>query len=219
MAQDARLDLGRYVQNPFNRQGQVSKKLDFHDLFASKPATGDYPWNPSRFSERDLMKRMMTRKETLNPALNFVGNAPFFDGNQNGVTPEYELFDGLGRFNRPEDYDFEEGRGKTSQRPQEQPDFNPDWMEAYKISPTLNPGKMAKNPMPRLRNPDPNGYLMAMAEKRAENDVEDKPSISQLLDRQGLIKSQQVAAENKQGEQTADVNETETNISPGKTIS
>jgi hypothetical protein len=219
MAQDARLDLGRYVQNPFNRQGQVSKKLDFHDLFASKPATGDYPWNPSRFSERDLMKRMMTRKETLNPALNFVGNAPFFDGNKSGVTPEYELFDGLGRFNRPEDYDFTEGRGKTAQRPQEQPDFNPDWMEAYKISPTVNPSKMAKNPMPRLRNPDPQGYLMAMAEKRAENEVEDKPSISQLLDRQGLIKTQQAVAEDKQGEQTADVNETETNISPGKTIS
>ena len=219
MAQDARLDLGRYVQNPFNRQGQVSKKLDFHDLFASKPATGEYPWNPSRFSERDLMKRMMTRKETLNPALNFVGNAPFFDGNKNGVTPEYELFDGLGRFNRPEDYDFYEGRGKTAQRPQQQPDFNPQWMEAYKISPTLNPAKMAKNPMPRLRNPDPQGYLMAMAEKRAENEVEDKPSISQLLDRQGLIKTQQAKAEDKQGEQTADINETETNISPGKTIS
>jgi hypothetical protein len=219
MAQDARLDLGRYVSNPFNRQGQVSKKLDFHDLFASKPATGDYPWNPSRFSERDLMKRMMTRKETLNPALNFVGNAPFFDGNENGVTPEYELFDGLGRFNRPEDYDFNEGRGKTAQRPQEQPDFNPQWMEAYKLSPTVNPGKMAKNPMPRLRNPDPQGYLMAMAEKRAENEVEDKPSISQLLDRQGLIKAQQAEAEEKQGEQTANINETETNVSPGKTIS
>ena len=218
MAQDARLDLGRYVQNPFNRQGQVSKKLDFHDLFASKPATGDYPWNPSRFSERDLMKRMMTRKETLNPALNFVGNAPFFDGNENGVTPEYELFDGLGRFNRPEDYDFDEGRGKTTQRPQEQPDFNPAWMEAYKISPTVNPSKMAKNPMPRLRNPDPQGFLMAMAEKRAEGDVEDKPSIAQLLDRQGLIKSQQAEAEDKQGEETADVNDTQTNISPGKTL-
>jgi hypothetical protein len=95
MTKDARLDLGRYVSNPFNRQGQVSKKLDFHDLFRSKPATGDYPWNPSRFSERDLIKRMMTRKETLNPDLNFVGNAPFFDGNQNGVTPAYELFAGL----------------------------------------------------------------------------------------------------------------------------
>ena len=218
MAKDSRLDLGRYVSNPFNRQGQVSKKLDFQDLFASKPATGEYPWNPSRFSERDLIKRMMTRKETLNPALNFVGNAPFFDGNENGVTSEYELFEGLGRFNRPEDYDFDEGRGKTAQRPQEQPDFNPQWMEAYKISPTLNPAKMAKNPMPRLRNPDPQGYLMAMAEKRAENEVEDKPSISQLLDRQGLIRTQQAEAEDKQGEETADVNETETNVSPGKTL-
>jgi hypothetical protein len=219
MAKDARLDLGRYVQNPFNRQGQVTKKLDFQDLFGSKPATGEYPWNPSRFSERDLMKRMMTRKETLNPSLNFLGNAPFFDGNQNGITPEYELFDGLGRFNRPEDYDFNEGRGKTQQRPQEQPDFNPQWMEAYKISPTLNPAKMAKNPMPRLRNPDPQGFLMAMAEKRAENDVEDKPSVSQLLDRQGLIKSQQAKAETREGEQTANVNDTQTNISPGKTVS
>lgn len=218
MAKDARLDLGRYVSNPFNRQGQVSQKLDFHDLFASKPATGDYPWNPSRFSERDLIKRMMTRKETLNPALNFVGNAPFFDGNQNGVTPEYEMFDGVGRFNRPEDYDFAEGRGKTSQRPQDQPDFNPQWMEAYKVSPTVNPAKMAKNPMPRLRNPDPQGYLMAMAEKRAENEVEDKPSISQLLDRQRLIKTQQANAEDRQGEETADANETETNVSPGKTL-
>jgi hypothetical protein len=92
------------------------------------------------------------------------------------------------------------------------------WMEAYKISPTLNPGKMAKNPMPRLRNPDPNGYLMAMAERRAENEVEDKPSIAQLLDRQGLIKSQQEQAEARAGETTADDNQVETNTSPGKTI-
>jgi len=82
----------------------------------------------------------------------------------------------------------------------------------------LNPGKMAKNPMPRLRNPDPNGYLMAMAERRAENEVEDKPSIAQLLDREGLIKEQQAKEEEKQGEETADENETETNISPGKTL-
>ncbi len=218
MAKDARLDLGRYVSNPFNRQGQVSKKLDFHDLFASKPETGAYPWNPSRFSERDLTKRMMTRKETLNPSLNFVGNAPFFDGNQNGVTPEYEMFDGVGRFNRPDAYDFTEGRALTPQRPQQQPDFNPQWMEAYKISPTLNPAKMAKNPMPRLRNPDPHGFLMAIAEKRAEGEVENKPSISQLLDREGLIKALPVKTEDKQGEQTANANDTQTNTSPGKTL-
>lgn len=217
MAKDARLDLGRYIRNPFNRQGDVPKRLDFDELFRSKPSTGDYPWNPSRFTSQDLTKRAMTRKTTLNPSLNFVGNSPFFDGNEE-VTPQYELFDGLGRFNRPEDYDFDEGRARTAQRPQDQPDFNPQWIEAYKISPTLNPGKMAKNPMPRMRNPDPNGYLMAMAEKRAENEFEDKPSIAQLLDRQGLIKSQQEQAEQKAGETTADENEMETNVSPGKTL-
>ena len=215
MAKDARLDLGRYVRNPFNRQGQVPKRLDFDELFRSKPSSGDYPWNPSRFTSEDLVKRAMTRKTTLNPNLNFVDNSPFFDGNQE-VTPEYELFDGLGRFKR-QDYDFEEGRALTSQRPQEQPDFNPQWVEAYKLSPTLNPGKTAKNPMPRTRNPDPNGYLMAMAEKRAENEVEDKPSIAQLLDRQGLIKQQEKQNEERQGEKTADEESVETNVSPGKT--
>jgi hypothetical protein len=127
------------------------------------------------------------------------------------------LFEGLGRFNRPADYDFDEGRARTTQRPQDQPDFNPQWIEAYKISPTLNPSKTAKNPMPRVRNPDPNGYLMAMAEKRAENEVEDKPSIAQLLDREGVIKAEQKKAEDKQGEETADDNTIETNVSPGKT--
>jgi hypothetical protein len=152
MAKDARLDLGRYITNPFNRRGQIGKRLDFDDLFRAKPETGEYPWNPSRFTDRDLLKRAMTNKVTLNPDLNFVGNTPFFDDNSE-VTSQYELFEGLGRFNRPKDYDFNEGRARTFQRPQDQPDFNPEWLEAYKISPTMNPGKAAKNPMPRLRNP------------------------------------------------------------------
>lgn len=216
MAQDARLDLGRYIQNPFNRRGEISKRLDFDDLFRAKPTSGDYPWNPSRFNTRDLLKRSMARKVTLNPDLNFVSNTPFFDGNIE-VTPEYELFEGLGRFNRPADYDFEEGRARTAQRPQEQPDFNADWIESYKLSPTLRPDKTARNPMPRLRNPDPNGFLMKAAEKRAENEVEDKPSIAQLLDRQGVVKAEQNRAEQKQGETTADKEDVETNTSPGKT--
>lgn len=216
MAQDARLDLGRYVQNPFNRRGEISKRLDFDDLFRAKPASGDYPWNPSRFNEKDLIKRSMSRKVTLNPDLNFVGNTPFFDDNTE-VTAEYELFEGLGRFDRPKDYDFEEGRARTTQRPQEQPDFNADWIESYKLSPTLRPDKTARNPMPRLRNPDPNGFLMKAAEKRAENEVEDKPSIAQLLDRQGVVKAEQNRAEQKQGETTADEESVETNTSPGKT--
>lgn len=213
MAKDARLDLGRYIQNPFDKGGQVSKRLDFGDLFRAKPETGEYPWNPSRFTERDLLKRMMTRKVTLNPSLSFTPNTPFFDNNE-GVTEAYDMF-GLGRFNRPEDYDFDEGRARTPQRPQDQPDFNPMWIEAYKLSPTLEPSKAAKNPMPRLRNPDPRGFLMAMAEKRAEGEVENTPSVAQLLERKNLVEQEQAAVEERQGETTANQNEKQTNIPPG----
>jgi hypothetical protein len=69
-----------------------------------------------------------------------------------------------------------------------------------------------------MRNPDPNGYLMAMAEKRAENEVEDKPSIAQLLDRKGVMKSMPVKEEEKEGEDTANKESVETNTSPGKTL-
>ena len=40
MAKDDRLELGRYLNNPFNEGGRVAKQLNFRDLFASKPATG-----------------------------------------------------------------------------------------------------------------------------------------------------------------------------------
>jgi hypothetical protein len=217
MAQDARLDLGRYIQNPFNRQGEISKKLNFGDLFRSKPVTGSYPWNPSRFETEDLTKRMMTRKEILNPDLNFVGNAPFFDDNKE-VTSAYHLFGNLGRFARAEDYDFTEGRAQTAQRPQDQPDYNPQWMEAYKISPTINPEKMAKNPMPRLKNPDPNGYLMRMAEGQVKSDMGENLSVASLLNRKTEIIDEQKQAEDKQGQTIANDNEKDTNISPGKTL-
>jgi len=199
---DHRLDLGRYVRNPFNRDGDVKKRLDFDDLFRSRATSGDYPWNPSRFTSQDLLKRSQTRKTKLNPDLNFVGNSPFFDGNEN-VSSDYELFEGLGRFNRPMDYDFDEGRALTSQRPQDQPDFNPLWVEAYEMSPTVKPGETAKNPMPRLRNPDPNGFLMAQAEKRAEDEAEDKRSISQLLSEEGPQSKKKEKKEEREGKETA----------------
>jgi len=210
MAKDARLDLGRYISNPFNRRGHIPKRLDFNDLFVSKSKDGEYPWNPSRFSENDLLKRAQTRKQTLNPDLNFVGNSPFFDaGDEVNPQERYEMFEGLGRFDRPFDYDFDEGRARTEGRPQSQPDFNGEWVEAYKMSPTLNPGKMSKNPMPRTRNPDPNGYLMAMAEQRAESEVEGKTDISDLLKRKGQIQSEQKESrvektEEKEGQETVD---------------
>jgi hypothetical protein len=211
MAKDNRLELGRYLNNPFNEGGRVVRKLNFRDLFASKPSTGDPPWTPSRFKAEHLTNALQTRKTTLNPSLRFAGNSPFFD-DENQLDPkDYELFAGLGRFYRPESYDFNEGRALTRNRPQNQPDFNPEWIDAYNVSPTVNPSKRVKNPMPRNSNPDPNGYLMAMAENRVENEAEDKVSVAQLLQRKDL----NVRQEETQGRET--ISEEEQNASPGKT--
>lgn len=170
MAKDHRLALDRYVdytKDPFVKK----RKVDFGDSFAAKASSGASPWMPSRFEQQDLLRRIQTRKLKLNPSLNFVGNTP----------EEYEVFANIGRFVRNESYDFNEGRPLTSLRPEEQPGFSPVWVEAYKISPTVNPDKRASNPMPRVTNPDPRGYMMASAEKRALNEVEDNKSVAQLL--------------------------------------
>ncbi|WP_297312383.1 hypothetical protein, partial [Neptuniibacter sp.] len=37
------------------------------------------------------------------------------------------------------------------------------------------------NPFPRLKNPDPKGYIMASAERQAENEYEEKYSVARLL--------------------------------------
>jgi hypothetical protein len=203
MAKDHRLDLGRYVTNPFNERGRIRKNLDFNELFRAKPDSGDYPWNPSRFTQRELINKVRSKQRRLNPTLNFVSNSPFFDTNTE-VTSDYELFEGLGRFNRPNDYDFNEGRAMTRQRPEQQPDFNPVWVEAYKLSPTVKPGRAAKNPMPRMRNPDPNGYLLLAAENRAENENEGKMSIAQLLNDRTASKSlPSTKTEEEEGQKTA----------------
>jgi hypothetical protein len=151
----------------------------------------------------------MSQKLVQNPGLNYAPNTPFFDNNEK-TTPDYQLFEGLGRFNRNEDYDFEEGRANTYQRPQDQPDFNPMWMEAYDISPTVDPGNRPKNPMPRLRNPDPNGYLMGQAESRVENEYADIKSVAQLLAEQKSLpepeeEEEQDIQEQVQGEETEEI--------------
>ena len=210
MAKDDRLELGRYLTNPFNEGGRVSRQLNFNDLFASKPSTGAPPWTPSRFKAEHLTNALQTRKATLNPRLRFVGNSPFFD-DENQLDPkDYELFEGLGRFDRPEAYDFNEGRALTRNRPQNQPDFNPEWIDAYNVSPTVNPSKRAKNPMPRMKNPDPNGYLMSVAENRVESEAEDKVSVAQLLQRKDL----NVRKEETEGEET--IAQVDQNTPPAK---
>ena len=170
MAKDHRLALDRYIdftKDPFREKRQVN----FNDSFASKPSSGKSPWMPSRFTEDDLLRRVQTRKLQLNPTLNFVGDTP----------EEYEVFANIGRFTRKEGYNFEEGRPNTTLRPEDQPGFSPVWVEAYRISPTVNPDKRASNPMPRVSNPDPKGFMMAAAEKRALNEAEGDKSVAQLL--------------------------------------
>jgi hypothetical protein len=169
------------------------------------------PWTPSRFKAEHLTNALQTKKATLNPRLRFVGNSPFFD-DENQLDPkDYELFEGLGRFDRPQAYDFNEGRALTRNRPQNQPDFNPEWLDAYNVSPTVNPSKRAKNPMPRMKNPDPNGYLMSVAENRVESEAEDKVSVAQLLQRKDL----NVRSEEEEGKET--IAQADQNTPPSKT--
>jgi hypothetical protein len=210
---DARLELGRYISNPFDSSGRIGSQLNFRELFRNQydTDTGGSPWAPSRFTSDYILKSIQNRKVKLNPRLNFVPNSPFWDNENQLPDSKYEMFEGLGRFSRPSDYDFENGRALTKVRPQDQPDFNEQWVEAYKLSPTINPGKRAKNPMPRMKNPDPNGFIMSLAEKQAENEFEGNVSVSQLLADKKLNPT-----EEREGERVVD--DEENNISPGKTI-
>lgn len=185
MAKDARLDLGRYID--YTKDVFAKKRqLNFDDLFSAKSDSGTAPWTPSRFESTDLLRRIQTRKLKFNPGLQFVGDDPL----------QFEVFSGIGRFNRREDYDFNNGRALTKQRPEDQPGFNPIWKDMYALSPTLEPSDRVSNPMPRASNPDPKGYLMAVAEQRAENEVDGNLSVAQLL------KDEKPAADEKAEEST-----------------
>jgi hypothetical protein len=170
MAKDHRLELGRYID--YTKDVFAKKRqLNFDDLFSAKADSGTAPWTPNRFDSADLLRRIQTRKLRFNPGLQYVG-----DDAQN-----LEVFAGIGRFNRREDYDFNVGRALTKQRPEEQPGFNEIWRDMYALSPTLKPDDRISNPMPRASNPDPKGYLMATAENKAENEAEGNLSVAQLL--------------------------------------
>lgn len=168
------------LTNPADYIDEVSqsflkqKKINYVEAFASKSSEGDPPFNLNRFGPRELTNKLVTRKLKYNPRLNFVGDSP----------EEFELFAGLGRFDteRQELFDFELGRPRTKMNFTSSPDFKQEWVEAYQLSPTLNPEKRVKNMIPRLRNPDPRGYIMAQAEARVEAEADGQLSVAQLLD-------------------------------------
>ena len=221
---DTRLDLNRYVRNPFDGRGKINRQLDFGELFRSKAPVGEYPWNNDRFQTEDLIKKAMSRKKTTNPRLNFVSNSPWFRENADSETgePNVQLFEGLGRFRKASDYDFNDGKPMTRQRPQDQPDFSERWVQLYELSPTLNPGDAVKNIMPSASNPDPRGYLMGQAEKRVEREAEGDKSVKELLEEGGgsvSEKPKEVKAEEKQGEKTEEEKENQPpEISPDKIV-
>lgn len=172
MPRDSRLT------NPDDYIGESGKifrkqtKIDYSDSFAAKPTQP--PFDINRFGARDLRNKLISKKPVLNPRLNYVAGNP----------QEFELFTGLSRFdsNRGELYDFENGRARTKSDFTLLPEFNPIWNEMYNLSPTVPPDEKASNPMPRMRNPDPKGYLMNAAEAKAENEYEENYSVAQLLE-------------------------------------
>ena len=172
MAKDHRLALDRYIRDDTFRKKKV---LNFDELFLSPASSGQYPWNPSRFTQADLLRKMMTRKLSLNPGLNFVGDTP----------DQYEVFAGLPNFNRVAEYSFTDGRALTAQRPEQQPGYNPLWADSYRLSPTIPPEKKIKNPMPRAADPDPRGFLMSSAVNQVKNEEQGKTSVADLLAKKG----------------------------------
>jgi hypothetical protein len=173
MPRDSRLSNPSDYIDEVGQSFLKQKKIDYSDSFQAKSSEGEPPFNINRFGARELSNKLVTRKLALNPRLNFVGNQP----------EEYEVFAGLGRFDtdRSELFDFDLGRAKTKMNFTSAPDFKEEWVDAYRLSPTIKPDKKINNPIPRLRNPDPNGYLMAAAENRVEGEMEGKASVASLL--------------------------------------
>jgi hypothetical protein len=170
---DDRLDLNKYIGASNNIPSKT--KTTFGDQFrvkANEGIGGQYPWNPGRFDTSDILNYAQSRKRSLNAHLGSVDpDEPL----------QTQLFAGITPFVRNTDYNFQTGQPNTEHRPQSNPDFNAVWVEAYKISPTIPPSKRAKNPMPTASNPDPHGYIMQMAESQADNTVDPKPSVANLL--------------------------------------
>jgi hypothetical protein len=158
-------DVGKF----FNRKGR--NKIDYAQSFSARPSRGEPPFNVNRFSSKELTNKLVTKKLALNPRLNFTGNQP----------EQFELFSGLGRFNRTESYDFETGTPRNPLNFKQDPAFNEFWVDAYRLSPTIKPSDKIKDPMPSAKNPDPKGYIMAQAEGKAEAEAEGKVSVETLL--------------------------------------
>ena len=172
MPRDPRLsDPSQYISE-VDRKFHKKKKINYQEAFKSKPTEAPFTAG-GRFETSDLRNKLQAKKLTQNPRLNFVGGDP----------TEFQLFTGLPRFdtNRQELYNFETGKPNTIADFRTYPEYNPMWEEMYRVSPTLEPGSAAKSPMPSVRNPDPNNYIMMAQENKAENEIEDNKTVAQII--------------------------------------
>ena len=178
----------------FKKGSKGLRKIDYEESFRAK--SNEPPFNINRFGTGELRNKIVSKKPILNRRLDFVD-----------YPNSFELFTGLGRFdngrtNKEEPemslYSFEMGRANTKLDFRQSAEFQAKgeiWRERYSLSPTISPGDRIKNPMPRAANPDPKGYLMATAEQRAENEIEGKMNVAQLL---SSSKGEIAEAESKQ---------------------
>ena len=136
------------------------------------------PFQINRFGAAELKSRITSRKPVINPRLQFPDSQP----------DNFNLFQGLpSRFdnNRKELYDFNQGR-PVFQKPTflDSIEFQlkgQKWKETFELSPTVDPDKRPKNPMPRMDNPDPRNYLFMSMEAKAEAEAEGKMNVAQLM--------------------------------------
>jgi len=157
------------VSEFFTRGGNYN--IDYNTAFSSTPQKREPPFNINRFTSEELGNKLVAKKLSQNPRLNF----------NSGHLENFSVFANLGRFDR-DTYNFDVGAPIVEEPFTQQPDFletGEDWVQAYKTSPTLS--KRVKNPNPRLGNLDPLGNLMKLALSKAEESIEPPSSIAQLM--------------------------------------
>ena len=157
-------DKGPYVKQKYREQNRSD---------STQP-----PFQINRFGAAELKSKIASRKPIINPRLQFPEAQP----------DNFNLFQGLpSRFDnhRKELYDFDQGR-PVFQKPTflDSIEFQlkgQKWRETFELSPTVNPDKRPKNPMPRMENPDPRNYLFMSMEAKAEAEAEGKMNVAQLM--------------------------------------
>jgi len=160
------VQLAFYATNPANKINR-----NFGESFAGPIVDPPFKIN-AHFDAGSIRNRLLARKQTLNPRLNFIGADP----------QSYEVFTGgKGRFDnqREELYDFEIGRPNTPIRFTMYPEYKEIWAELYFNSPTVETA--IRNPMPRSTNLDPMNHIMNREENIAENEYEDNKTVAQLM--------------------------------------